>query len=131
MKYINEAVQDQITLNEDDVLAGYLVSKPFEMTIDDVEDFRQSITTKAKASSEDKFSFRIGKLVRQKLAFIKGESINYPILPSKGEASATLLLKHISDLNQVDSSIQKAFDQLCIVEFAPELRATAEAISQA
>ncbi len=131
VKYINEAVQDQITLNEDDVLAGYLVSKPFEMTIDDVEDFRQSITTKAKASSEDKFSFRIGKLVRQKLAFIKGESINYPILPSKGEASATLLLKHISDLNQVDSSIQKAFDQLCIVEFAPELRATAEAISQA
>jgi putative ATP-dependent endonuclease of OLD family len=71
VEYINEAVKDQITLNEDIKLAECLVATPFEITVEDIEDFRQSITTKTKASTEDKFAFRISKLIRQKLAYIK------------------------------------------------------------
>jgi predicted ATP-dependent endonuclease of OLD family len=129
VNYINEAVQNQIETNEDVTLAELLIANPFEITFDVIEEFRESITTKTNAGSDDKFAHRLGKLVRGKLALIKNESINYPILPSKGEASSSLLLKHITSMDQVDTSLKKAFDLLKVTEVVPELKETAETLS--
>lgn len=128
VRVIEEAVAEKAKSMEDEKLTECLVETPFTMTLDDVETFRSSITDKPKANSEDKFAHRINRLVRQKLAVLKGESVNYNILPSKGEASASLLLKHISDIGQVDPDIKRAFDMLKLVEVVPELKTTAAAL---
>jgi predicted ATP-dependent endonuclease of OLD family len=128
-KVIGESVSTMVESVEDVQLAERLVDRPFTMSSGDIEAFKKTIVDKPKAKTEDKFAYRISKLVRQKLTEIKGEQITYPVLPSKGEASATLLLKHISDLSQVDPNIKNAFDRLRVVDVVPELKATADTLA--
>lgn len=127
VKVIAEASAEKAQLMENKKLSTLLESTVV-MTLEEVDSFKDNITTSTKAGNGDKFAGKLGKYVRKRLEELSGEDVKYSILPDKGEASATILLKYISDISQADPAIKLAFDQLKVIDVVPELKATAEAL---
>jgi hypothetical protein len=81
----------------------------------DINTIRDGIPENEKISSNDKFFRKLDKLVRLKLSEIKGESVTWGVLNSKGNDSAQALLKFITSIEQVSPSIKMAFDKLTAI----------------
>lgn len=63
-------------------------------------------------ASNEKFFKRLERLTKQKLTEAIGKQVTWDILPSKGNESAQLLLKHLTDKQSIPHRITAAFDKI-------------------
>jgi putative ATP-dependent endonuclease of the OLD family len=82
------------------------------ITVKDIINLINSIPNDKKVKNGEKFYNKLQKLVRHKKAEQTGEQIDYEILPNKGKASGELLTRYINNINQIDTKIKEAFEQI-------------------
>jgi putative ATP-dependent endonuclease of OLD family len=80
------------------------------VTSQEIGSIKDSIPAHGSASKHDKFDAKIEKLAKSKLSDLLGEPATFSVLPDKGEESSSALMKHITDISQVDSAIKDVFD---------------------
>jgi vacuolar-type H+-ATPase subunit E/Vma4 len=82
------------------------------LTENEIQELKNAVPDNVEGMREQKFYRTLEKLVKQKLNDLAGEQITGSMLPSKGNDSAQLLLKHIKSIDQVSPEIKSSFDRL-------------------
>lgn len=94
-EFVTESTEGKVVLKEEEIT---------EIVNDIPEDVN--------ISSNEKFFKRLERLTKQKLTEATGEQVTWDILPSKGNESAQLLLKHLNEKKAIPSQIIAAFDKI-------------------
>ena len=106
---IEDSIVNKVWVN----IVNEILDGAAEFTEKDIQAIKDVIPTEEKAGKHDKFYDLLQKKVREKLVESNGGTpITYDILPSKGSEEAELLLRHITEVNQIDNNLIKAFKKL-------------------
>lgn len=98
-----------------EILADTMLVTPSEIAT-----LKATIPTHGSASKQDKFDAKIEKLAKSKLTDLLGVQATFSVLPDKGEASSSALMKHITDISQVDAIVKNVFDLIKPLVKMPE-----------
>jgi putative ATP-dependent endonuclease of the OLD family len=105
---IEDSIESEIWMN----LINNNYSERFSITINEIENLKETVEEGGKCASHDKFYPKLIKLLKKKWIESNHDKDLFESIPSKGNESAEFILRELTTKEQIPTTIIQAFNKL-------------------